>query len=334
MDRKSVGAHGAEWGMACLAAGFVAEAWTLLMERRTWALVCVGWMGKVARALGMWLIIGDFRRRDRWAGETIRQLEERLREQEETHARQLREAGETGHREMEAFRSALSHSLRMPIAIIQGYADLLAGNVTTDPEVRKNYLEKIVQRTQDMTDVLGRTVLHGELSGNNLSYSTVDLILLTRQTAEDMRTAAEERSVRIQVLSSEDRLIVQADEYLISRVLFNLLENALKYMGRPGTVSIRVQRQEKEATVSIQDDGFGLPEEEVEHIFRINFQGSNRVGGQGYGLYMVKQIVEAHGGAITARSKVGKGMGIRFTLPLERPESQGAQEKAAAAQGC
>ena len=49
---------------------------------------------------------------------------------------------------------------------------------------------------------------------------------------------------------------------------------------------------------------------------------------------MVKQIVEAHGGAITARSKVGKGMGIRFTLPLERPESQGAQEKAAAAQGC
>ena len=233
----------------------------------------------------------------------------------------------SGRRELEAFRSTLSHSLRMPVAIIQGYAELLEGDVITDPEVRREYLGKIVQRSQYMTDVMSRQFSTDGLF-NQLSYSEIDLMDLVRQAAADIRTAAAEQGVSVQVVSQEDHLMVQVDSYLMNRVLFNLLENAVKYMGRPGSVTIRVVRKGEQVDIQVRDDGMGLPEEETAHIFEANFQGSNHVRGQGYGLYLVKRTVEAHGGAISAQSGLGRGMGITLTLPL-RPAafSAGASQK-------
>ena len=223
----------------------------------------------------------------------------------------------SGRRELEAFRSTLSHSLRMPVAIIQGYAELLEGDVITAPEVRREYLGKIVQRSQYMTDVMSRQFSTDGLF-NQLSYSEIDLMDLVRQAAADIRTAAAEQGVSVQVVSQEDHLMVQVDSYLMNRVLFNLLENAVKYMGRPGSVTIRVVRKGEQVDIQVRDDGMGLPEEETAHIFEANFQGSNHVRGQGYGLYLVKRTVEAHGG----------GMCITLTLPL-RPAafSAGASQK-------
>lgn len=233
----------------------------------------------------------------------------------------------SSRRELEAFRSTLSHSLRMPVAIIQGYAELLEGDVITDPEVRREYLGKIVQRSQYMTDVMSRQFSTDGLF-NQLSYSEIDLMDLVRQAAADIRTAAAEQGVSVQVVSQEDHLMVQVDSYLMNRVLFNLLENAVKYMGRPGSVTIRVVRKGEQVDIQVRDDGMGLPEEETAHIFEANFQGSNHVRGQGYGLYLVKRTVEAHGGAISAQSGLGRGMGITLTLPL-RPAafSAGASQK-------
>ena len=109
---------------------------------------------------------------------------------------------------------------------------------------------------------------------------------------------------------------MQADTYLLSRVLFNLLENALKYMGRPGAITIRVLKLESNASILVQDDGLGLPAEETAHIFEPHYQGSNHIGGQGYGLYLVKRTIENHGGTVSAQSAPGRGMGISITLPL------------------
>ena len=109
---------------------------------------------------------------------------------------------------------------------------------------------------------------------------------------------------------------MRADTYLLSRVLFNLLENALKYMGRPGAITIRVLKLESNASILVQDDGLGLPAEETAHIFEPNYQGSNHVGGQGYGLYLVRRAIEGHGGTVSAQSAPGRGMGISITLPL------------------
>lgn len=218
---------------------------------------------------------------------------------------------------MEDFRSSMSHSLRMPVAIIQGYAELLTSGVITDMDVAVEYLKKIIQRTQYMTEAISRQFsIADAVDSSKLVVSDLDLITLVRQAATDMQTAAENQGVKIQLVSPEERLPMRADAYLLNRVMFNLLENALKYMGRPGVITIRVLRQESNVSILVQDDGLGLPTEEIAHIFEPHYQGSNHVGGQGYGLYLVKRTIEGHGGTLSAQSSPGRGMGISMILPL------------------
>lgn len=292
--------------------------WTGIVIVTPWSTgTAWGWAGLACVAGGAWLLQMDLRRK-RLAEQA--ELDKRLAELEAAHAAELERVRLSERKEKEAFRSSLSHSLRMPIAIIQGYADLLAGEVVTEPEVQREYLEKIVQRTRDMTEVMSRqNILNQDLSREQLTYGQADLLALARQAAEDMKTAAREKRARIQVLSPEEALWAEVDSYLFNRVLFNLVENSLKYMGRPGTITIRVLRKEEQASVAVRDDGLGLSQQELGHIFELNYQGSNHAGGQGYGLYMVKKIVEAHGGQVSAESDLGQGMSVAFTLPLRKP---------------
>ena len=228
----------------------------------------------------------------------------------------VRDAEEKMQQEMEQFRSTLSHSLRMPVSIIQGYADLLTDGMVDDPEVQKEYLGKISARAQYMSDVIRRQRIGGEgLNRNKLVFDSVDLLKLVEQVVRDMKTAAEEAEVQLQVLSSERELVVTADSYLLNRVFYNLLENSMKYMGRPGRITIRLARQKDTVVVQVQDDGLGMESGEVEHIFEKNYQGSNRVSGQGFGLFLVKESVEAHGGSVSAKSAPGQGMGITLHIP-------------------
>lgn len=250
--------------------------------------------------------------------------EEALRALEQAHSEEKAQMQAAALKQMESFRSHLSHSLRMPIAIIQGYAELLTGGVVTDPAVAAEYLEKIIQRTQYMTETMSRQVSAADVSDSHkLRYSRLELMALIRQTAADMKKAAADRSIRIQVLSAENQIFMEADAYLLNRMLFNLLENALKYMGRPGVVTIRAQRKDQHVLIVVQDDGLGLSAQQVPHIFQANYQGSNHTSGQGYGLYLVKRTVENHGGTVSAQSAPGQGMGIFITLPL-RPASNPA----------
>lgn len=248
------------------------------------------------------------------------------RHQEELLAQQARQsealvqAAANNRAEMDAFRSSLSHSLRMPVAIIQGYADLLTSGVVTEEAVREEYLRKISDRSQYLTEAISRQVSVGEtLKSSKLNYSELELLTLVRQAASDMQTAAANQGVAIQVVSPETQISMEADAYLLNRVLFNLMENSLKYMGRPGVITIRVLRDGERVSVRVQDDGLGLDAEETAHIFEPNYQGSNHTHGQGYGLYLVKQAVESHGGTISAQSMPGRGMGITMELPIAPP---------------
>ena len=251
--------------------------------------------------------------------------EEMRREEEEIRQKigeEIHRAEEESRQKMEQFRSTLVHSLRMPISIIQGYTDLLVNDMVDDPVTKKEYLEKISARTQYMLDVIRLQRLgNGGINKSTLVMESVDLLALVTQVVRDMQSAADEAEVRVQVLSSEEELVVMADAYLLNRVFYNLLENSMKYMRRSGVVTIRLARQEGTVIIQVQDDGVGMDSEETEHIFEKNYQGSNRVGGQGYGLYIVKESIEAHGGSITARSAPGQGMGIMIRIPDQGQES-------------
>ena len=242
---------------------------------------------------------------------------EELARLEREHAKALEEMRSRNLADMESFRSSLSHSLRMPVSIIQGYAELLTSGVVTDTDVAVEYLQKISQRSQFMTEAISRQFSAAEIvNSSKLTYTDLDLMELVRQAATDMQAAATDQGVKIQVVSPVDCLPMRADTYLLNRALFNLLENALKYMGRPGVITIRVLGQENTVSILVQDDGLGLPTEEAARIFEPHYQGSNHVSGQGYGLYLVKRTIENHGGTVSAQSAPGRGMGISMTLPL------------------
>jgi len=267
-------------------------------------------------ALGLW--IADRQEQTRRLEELEQAHRADLADLEQRHTRTLIALREQNQKAMAAFRSTLSHSLRMPVAIIQGYADLLTSGVISDQQTAMEYLDKISQRCQFMTETMSRQFsANDSIDASKLMYTDLDLVALVRQAAADMQGAAQEQGVRIQVVSAEDDLPMRGDAYLLNRVLFNLLENALKYMGRPGTITVRIRRQDEGVSLLVQDDGMGLSSKETARIFEASYQGSNHSGGQGYGLYLVRQAIAAHGGTVSAQSAPGRGMGITMTLPLE-----------------
>lgn len=234
---------------------------------------------------------------------------------------------EQNHKEIERFRSDLAHGLRIPIAIVQGYAELLVEDKVPDPAMQKDYLNKIVQRSQYMSTLLVKQFSVIDLVDSSaVNFGVIDLIQLIQQIADDMQNIARNQDVHIQVVSMRQSLLVEADAHLLNRIFFNLLENAIKYMGRGGVVTVRATELDCTVAITVKDDGMGLPAEETAHIFEQDYRGSNRTGssGNGHGLYLVHHIVQLHGGTVTAESDTGRGMAIHITLPLRQSAARQA----------
>ena len=145
--------------------------------------------------------------------------------------------------------------------------------------------------------------------------STVNLIEVAKSVAREFHDAAAKAGLTINISSVDENLLVKADQNLL-RILFrNIVDNSIKYMGRHGSLIITVSAVGDDIFVVLKDTGDGLSADETKHIFELNYQGSNRISGNGLGLYQAKAIVEYYGGTIYAKSNAGKGMGVYIQLP-------------------
>ncbi|MBQ7706659.1 MAG: HAMP domain-containing histidine kinase [Lachnospiraceae bacterium] len=145
--------------------------------------------------------------------------------------------------------------------------------------------------------------------------STVNIVDIAKSVADELHTAALRAGLRVQVSSGEERIMVRCDEDLI-RVLFrNIVDNSIKYMNRQGMLVITLSTIGDDLFVVLKDNGEGLSSDETNHIFELNYQGSNRISGNGLGLAQAKAVVEYYGGNIYAKSNKGGGMGIYIQLP-------------------
>ncbi|MCL1823701.1 MAG: HAMP domain-containing histidine kinase [Oscillospiraceae bacterium] len=217
------------------------------------------------------------------------------------------------------FHSAVSHAMRIPISIILGYADLLRGDLVTEEAVRREYLLKICDRVTYMNSLLNQLLADARSDTQLYEIITApaDITALIQRTASDIALAAAQKGINIKVNGAEDGtpIIIEADETQLTKGFYNILENSMKYMGRPGEINITVSRSDGQVLIVFKDDGKGLAEEELEHIFDMNYQGSNMTSGFGLGLHLAKLSVEAHKGKIFAKSGRDKGMGIYICLP-------------------
>ena len=144
---------------------------------------------------------------------------------------------------------------------------------------------------------------------------TVDIIDVARQAIADLRDQAREAGLIINISSASDKLMVHAGRKRLLIMFRNIIDNSIKYMQTAGSLVITISAIEDDIFIVLKDTGKGLPENETKHIFELNFQGSNRISGNGLGLTQAKAIVEHYGGTIYARSPEGSGMGIYIQLP-------------------
>jgi signal transduction histidine kinase len=217
--------------------------------------------------------------------------------------------------------STLSHEMRTPLASIKGYASaMLLDGVTWPEETMREYLQIIVEESDKL----------GEITADLLDVSVIDagrfqvqreptlLPRLAEEVVDELRRHTDRHRF---LVSFPPRFpIVDADAGRIRRLLFNLLDNAVKYSAEGGLVVIRGQVQEGEVLVSVADQGPGIAPEYLnqlfERFFRVKFVSGHHIVGSGLGLPIARNIVEAHGGRIWAESKLGEGTTISFTLPI------------------
>jgi PAS domain S-box-containing protein len=210
----------------------------------------------------------------------------------------------------------ISHDLRTPLTVVLGHAQLALAREPDDPDLRTN-LEAIEKSAglmnkmiQDLTDLA--KLESGQM---NPEKEPVHLPSFLTELFSRLKIALDVHRVRI--LIPRDIPPVDADPALLERIIGNLVSNALKYSPEDRPVLIRAWAGEKEVTISVIDQGDGIPPEDVRSIFRRFYRSQKKRGveGIGLGLYITKMLVNAHGGRIWVSSEPGKGSVFSFTLP-------------------
>jgi len=211
------------------------------------------------------------------------------------------------------FSSMIIHDLRNPLSVIKGYADLLELKLEGQSKDLFKYASQIRRETTRLTGLTNEWLDYSR-GDIRLNYSPVNIEKLFNMLKESIVPGFKSKDIEItwNMDFSEAALM---DMERILRVLINLCDNARKACNRGGSVEISAFKQEQYLVLKIRDDGVGMDEKTLHHVFEPFYSSSDR-GGTGLGMHIVKTVVEAHEGTIEISSKPGKGTGISISLPL------------------
>lgn len=226
------------------------------------------------------------------------------------------EAGEEQRRRLLA---DVSHELRTPLAVVQGNLEALVDGVHPADET---HLAAILEETRVLSRLvedLG-TLSLAESGALALHREAVDVGALVRETVDSFASQAGPAGVVLEARVSSGLPQVDADPVRTREILSNLIANALRYTPRGGRVSVEAGAEDAGVAIEIRDSGSGIEPERIDRIFD-RFYKSPESRGAGLGLAIAKQLVEAHGGRISATSVVGEGTAVRFTMPVESAQS-------------
>lgn len=210
----------------------------------------------------------------------------------------------------------VSHELRSPLARLQLSLELARGQSAERSTPHLDHAENEIQRLDRIiADMLALARLEAKLPDR--MDEPVNLPDLVNERIADLRSHSENVSVQFHHADS-DRIEILGQRTLLARALDNLLSNAMKYGGTPPQIQLKIFRSAQEVTLSICDNGRGVPPADLERIFRIYFRASNAQGidGQGLGLAIVERIVRAHGGRCSAENSAQGSLQVTLHLPL------------------
>ncbi|MDQ4123710.1 MAG: ATP-binding protein [Acidobacteriota bacterium] len=251
------------------------------------------------------------------------------RKQAEAEREKLLKESQTAHKQAEIanrmkdeFLATVSHELRTPLNAILGWTQMLKNGIVGYEQLPKA-IETIernsrsqAQLVEDLLDVT--RIVSGKL---RLNIKPVELTSVVETAIDTVRPAAEARSVEIEKHFDELPALVSGDPERLQQIVWNLLSNAIKFTPKGGRVTVRLERAESAAQISVADTGKGIEPEFLPYVFERFRQAdgttTRKHGGLGLGLAIVKHLVELHGGTISAESEgVGKGAVFTVRLPL------------------
>jgi two-component system phosphate regulon sensor histidine kinase PhoR len=233
----------------------------------------------------------------------------------------------TKQKKLESVRKDLvanvSHELRTPLSVIKGYVETLVdGHHDMPLEDRTRFLATIQRHTERLNSLLEDILALSRLESVNpgLRRESTALTALLVAVVDDYRGRPAAADHHLEVHADPALGTLMIDPVKITQAVENLLDNAIKYTPKGSHIVVSAARRDIDAVITVSDDGPGIPEADLPHIFerfyRVEKGRSREKGGTGLGLSIVKHIVQLHGGQITVESRAGQGTAFSFTLPL------------------
>lgn len=217
--------------------------------------------------------------------------------------------------------SIISHELKTPVSIIKGYAGTLSRrDADWDEETLADGLAVIEEEADRLNKLINNLLDASRLQagGLELQFAYLDLPSMAEKAVEGVRTQSDQHSFSLDF--PPDFPPVRGDYERIREVLSNLLGNAIKYSPDGGLIRVGGRVKDSEVVMVVSDEGVGIPTSEQERIFdrfsRVDSSLSRQTPGAGLGLYLVKAVIEAHGGRVWVESRPGQGSTFNFTLPI------------------
>ena len=211
-----------------------------------------------------------------------------------------------------------SHELRTPLAAIRTNIEVTEMDPEVSPEEYRTLLDTVKTQTERLTRLSEDLLLLSTTEGEPQDLEPVSAVRVLREVVSQLSPTAAGRNVTLRI-EGDESLAAEANPDHLFRSLFNLVENAIKYSGAGSTVVGRVSRDAVNLSVAVQDNGAGIPGDQLAHVFdrfyRVDKGRSRREGGSGLGLAIVKELVEGMGGSVAVDSAEGAGSTFTVTLP-------------------
>ncbi|MGA3007799.1 MAG: ATP-binding protein [Opitutaceae bacterium] len=220
------------------------------------------------------------------------------------------------------FVANVSHELRTPLSVIKGYIETLVDSRDMPVEDRERFLLTVQRHTERLNSLLEDLLALSRLESINpdLHREPTSLSTLITGLVDDYRARPSTKGHLLNFSLDSAVGELRLDPLKITQVFDNLLDNALKYAPRGSRIDISTQLRNDEVEVCVRDNGPGIPETDLPHIFerfyRVDKGRSREKGGTGLGLSIVKHIVQLHGGRVRCESQLGQGTAFFFSLPL------------------
>lgn len=222
------------------------------------------------------------------------------------------------------FVADASHELRTPLTVIQGNMDLAIREAENSdckevPEIYPLIIDEVERMRLVLTDLTMLTNV--DIGSEQIAYEKISLGQIINAAIMSLKVLSKQKNITLGRVGNSKNAYIMGDEAKLEKLLLNIIRNGIKYTEPGGWVKVWVEKSDEEARINVEDNGIGIPEDDLPYIFerfyRVDKARSRKEGGSGLGLSIAKWIAEAHSGSIKVKSVLGKGSKFTIHLPYD-----------------